>query len=589
MKPQILLIDDSDTIQAAIASVLAPNEYLLTMAASGAEGVRLLAKQKYDLILLDYSLPDIDGLHLLEKILAEKPDLPVIMVTGSGSERIAVEALKTGAADYVVKSEDFLAKLPRLVRDTLEKHEMKRRNRELENQLRASYKEQKRLNRELEEKVQARTEELERAYQLSNELMSKAVDSNMQLAELYSEVDESRRKLDAKIRELALLNDVGKVMAATLEQDALLRIALEAVRQELGVEHCAILLLPEHGRQLQIGASCGAPDDLLLAAKSLQGEQVLFKALKDHAPLLIQDVEAHEQFRGLARDYPGVEGFMLVPLRVKNLELGVFTVYGYEQRDTLTKEDVEFVSAIASQAAIALANMRLTNQRIREEQLSLMGKLSAYVIQEQRSALEPIRTAVAKIGAAELELPRAQLLAQHLLPEIERMAGIVQELLEFAQGQRGTLQWQTASVADFMQELLPILERRLTPHHIVVQANSEYAGPFTADLAKMQQVFFNLAENACAAMPGGGVLTITARESNDHVQFEFSDDGGGAPPDWQARLFEPFAPEEYAYGTGFGMAIVKKIIDEHHARIEVRSVMPKGAAICISLPRRPRS
>ncbi len=167
MKPHILLIDDSEAVQTAISSVLSNREYVLGTALSGTEGLSRLEQQKYDLILLDYSLPDYRWFTLLQKIVKKNPDIPVIMVTGSGSERLAVQALKSGASDYLVKTSDFISKLPHVVRDNLDKYDMRRRNRELESQLRDSYKQLKFLNRELEAKVQARTEELERAYQLS--------------------------------------------------------------------------------------------------------------------------------------------------------------------------------------------------------------------------------------------------------------------------------------------------------------------------------------------------------------------------------------------------------------------------------------
>jgi signal transduction histidine kinase/DNA-binding response OmpR family regulator len=589
MKPHILLIDDSETIQAAISSVLTDSNYTLTTASSGKEGLSYIKHQKCDLILLDYSLPDIDGLSLLHKLLKEGPDIPVIMVTGSGSERIAVKALKSGASDYVVKSNDSISKLPHVVRDNLEKYEMRRRNRDLESQLRDSYKKLKRLNRELEAKVQARTEELERAYQLSNELMAKAVDSNMQLAELYSEVDESRRKLDAKIRELSLLNEVGKTMASTLEKDTLLRVAIDSVHQELGVEHCAILLLNEEGHRLQIGVSRGNPDDLLLAATSIDGEELLLDVIRKDTPLLIQDVESHEDFRSLSKDYPGVECFIAVPLRVKNLEIGVFTVYGYEDRETFTKDDLEFVSSLASQASITLANIVLTNQRIHEEQKGMIGKMTSYVMYELKSSLQAVRNCAESISNDELKPAKRKDSAQTIVHEIDRITGMTQELLEFSQGQRGTLNLQTLSVKNFIQDILSIIERDFANQNISIYPDLQYTGQFTVDVDKMRRVFINIADNARHAMPEGGMFTITSRLIDDKIQFELIDDGYGISPDLQAQIFDPFVSEEKTPGTGLGMTIVKKIIDEHHAHINIQSVIEKGTTICILLPRVQRS
>ena len=114
MKSHILLIDDSESVQAAISSVFTNSDYIVTTASSGEEGLSYVKHQHYHLILLDYSLPDIDGLSVLRTILNEHPDIPIIIVTGRGSERIAVNALKSGASDYVIKTNDFISKIPQL-------------------------------------------------------------------------------------------------------------------------------------------------------------------------------------------------------------------------------------------------------------------------------------------------------------------------------------------------------------------------------------------------------------------------------------------------------------------------------------------
>lgn len=585
MKPHILLIDDSEAVQAAISSVLSDRDYILTTASSGTEGLSYVERQRCDLVLLDYTLPDADGLTLLRTITEKKPDIPVIMVTGSGSERVAVTALKSGASDYVVKSSDFISKLPHVVRDNLDKYAMRRRNRELESQLRESYRQLKQLNKQLEAKVESRTEELERAYQLSNELMAKAVDSNMQLAELYSEVDESRRKLDVKIRELSLLNDIAKIMTSTLDQDTLLQVAIDSVHQELGVEHCAILLLNEEIQRFQVGVSRGTPDDLLLAARSIEGEQELLNIVKKGEPLLVQDVEFEDRFRPLADDFPGIECFILVPLRVQDLEIGVFTVYGYDVGDTFTKSDLEFVSSLASQASIAFANIILTNQRIQEEQMGMIGKMTNYVMHDLKNSLKSIRSSAELVGHDELNVQERKELSQKIVNEIDWVVGMTQELLEFSCGQHGVLKLQTYTVQEFVQDIISTMESGLTGQNILIRPKLEYTGNIEVDVEKMKRVFMNIADNAWDAMSDGGVFTIASQLADDTVHFELTDEGCGIAPDLQVRMFEPFVSEGKPDGSGLGMTIVKKICDEHRAHVEVRSVVGKGTTIRISLPR----
>lgn len=84
-----------------------------------------LGEQSYDIILLDYRLPDGTGLELLEQLSRRGQHIPVVMVTGQGNERIAVQAIQHGAADYLLKSGDYLITLPALIHKTIQAHQLK--------------------------------------------------------------------------------------------------------------------------------------------------------------------------------------------------------------------------------------------------------------------------------------------------------------------------------------------------------------------------------------------------------------------------------------------------------------------------------
>ena len=86
---------------------------------------QLLKKGPYDIILLDYKLPDGTGLDVLEQMAARGHHIPVVMITGQGNERIAAQAIQRGAADYLLKGGDYLASLPALIRKTIRAHELK--------------------------------------------------------------------------------------------------------------------------------------------------------------------------------------------------------------------------------------------------------------------------------------------------------------------------------------------------------------------------------------------------------------------------------------------------------------------------------
>ncbi len=109
--------------QASVASV--------TAAARGSECLELLSQNAYSVVLLDYSLPGMDGMETLKEIRRRGLQVPVVMVTSQGVERVAVEAMQEGASDYVIKAAGYLTTLPTMLSKVLKQHELMMENRRL--------------------------------------------------------------------------------------------------------------------------------------------------------------------------------------------------------------------------------------------------------------------------------------------------------------------------------------------------------------------------------------------------------------------------------------------------------------------------
>lgn len=114
--PAILIVEDEPTQQKILSGILGGASYAVTVASSAADGLRVACEQRFDLILLDYMLPDANGLDVLRGLRArtETASVPVIMVTGSSQKEIVVESQVAGAADFIVKpfsAESILTKV----------------------------------------------------------------------------------------------------------------------------------------------------------------------------------------------------------------------------------------------------------------------------------------------------------------------------------------------------------------------------------------------------------------------------------------------------------------------------------------------
>ena len=101
-----LVVDDERSIRIGLAGLLSKEGYSVQAADSGAEALRLLGEHAFDLVLTDLRMPEVDGMQVLAAITQNYPETFVIMMTAYGSEKIAVEAMKSGAYDYIAKPFD---------------------------------------------------------------------------------------------------------------------------------------------------------------------------------------------------------------------------------------------------------------------------------------------------------------------------------------------------------------------------------------------------------------------------------------------------------------------------------------------------
>ncbi len=116
----ILVVDDEKSIRNTLQEVLEYEKHNVDVSADGDEGLELFGKNQYDVVLLDIKMPGLDGIEVLDRIVEEAPDIPVIMISGHGNIDTAVEAIKKGAFDFIEKPLD-LNRMLITIRNALDK------------------------------------------------------------------------------------------------------------------------------------------------------------------------------------------------------------------------------------------------------------------------------------------------------------------------------------------------------------------------------------------------------------------------------------------------------------------------------------
>ena len=163
MREKILIVDDERMILELTAMVLSSRGFDVSTVDNAFDSYNLIEREQPALVLLDYMMPKVNGLEALKEIRARFPETYVIMFTGKGSEEVAVELMKAGAADYILKP--FInAKLVERIENVLRIRSIELRNKELVQEQERLLDEIERWNRELEERVELKTRELERAH-----------------------------------------------------------------------------------------------------------------------------------------------------------------------------------------------------------------------------------------------------------------------------------------------------------------------------------------------------------------------------------------------------------------------------------------
>jgi signal transduction histidine kinase len=232
----------------------------------------------------------------------------------------------------------------------------------------------------------------------------------------------------------------------------------------------------------------------------------------------------------------------------------------------------------------------LKSQRdlLESEQLATIGRMASSISHDLRHSLAAIVANSEFLCDSHLTPAQREELYQEVRTGVNLMTDLIDSLLEFART-RESLSPAYANVAETIQR--SVLAVRLHPRHhnrfIDVLCGSHVSGWF--DQRKLERALYNLLLNACeAAPPMGGAVEVTAGEVAGSIVISVADNGPGIAESIKERLFHPFVSYGKENGTGLGLAVVQKIVQDHNGEIAVERTVQGRTVFRIVLPGRPR-
>jgi two-component system cell cycle sensor histidine kinase/response regulator CckA len=295
-----------------------------------------------------------------------------------------------------------------------------------------------------------------------------------------------------------------------------------------------------------------------------------------------------------------------VPLKSPTETIGVLVVQHYERRNAYTDRDIEFLTSVGGQIALAIERkrgeeaLRRSEQQLRiAQKMEAIGRLaggvahdfnnllmiilgSVEVLREQLGSGNPLRKSIDAVHQA-----------------AERAAGLTRQLLAFSRAQ--VLQPKVLDLGRIVNEMGKMLPRLIGEDVELTISTDPGMGRIRSDENQLEQILLNLAVNARDAMPRGGKLTVEARDVHidenfarlhpgaspgDFVLLSVTDNGEGMDEETQARIFEPFfTTKQQGRGTGLGLSTVYGIVQQNNGWISVSSAPGRGSSFKIYFPR----
>lgn len=414
-------------------------------------------------------------------------------------------------------------------------------------------------------------------------------EENRALQERLDRGHENYAQLRASMDELLNLHELSEAISTSLNLedtfDALMRLSARVV----DFDAAGIFALMGEGAGLEVMALRGKGEQLEQRLRSQWDDGIVDWALRERRPIVFDDMESAETLC-----------FVLIPLVVGGKDIGLYALHCTRSKDDFTLGELELLGVLANQTAAAIENTRLysaletAHGRLKESQRQVLmsakqaaiGELAGGVAHEVNNPLQIILSRVQLMVVRHGEDERLRDGLALIENNVKRISRIIRALLGFATHNRADAEGKPFELGTAIQQACALTRHQMESKLIEVDVRIEPDMPQAiGSIGELEQVFINLILNAANAMRSNGHLTVDAHREGEWLQASFTDTGEGIEPHHLDRIFEPFfTTHADDGGTGLGLAVSYRIIENHGGSITVDSVPGEGASFIVRLP-----
>jgi signal transduction histidine kinase/ActR/RegA family two-component response regulator len=434
------------------------------------------------------------------------------------------------------------------------------------------------------------------------------------------QVKRVREQLEEETRLLELLNHTGMTLASQLDQQGLLQAITDSATQLSGARFGAFFynVMDGQGGSYMLYTLSGAPREAFEKFGHPRATPIFAPTFRGEGVIRLHDVQQDPRYgqmsphHGMPPGHLPVRSYLAVPVKERAGAVIGGLFFGHPEPGVFTARTEQLIAGVAAQAGVAIENARLYEaaQKSAEERESLLdSERHARAAAERASRLKDEFLATL---SHELRTPLSAILgwahlmrAKELAPEdlrrgletIERNARmqtqLIEDLLDMSRITSGKvrLDVQPVQPASFVEAALETVRPAAEAKGIRLEpAIDPVAGPVYGDPGRLQQVIWNLLNNAIKFTPRAGKVQVVLERVESHVAIVVADTGVGIAPEFVERVFDRFSQADASAtrrfgGLGLGLAIVKHLVELHGGTVRARSLgTDQGSTFEVRLP-----